>query len=845
MRARADRGKTVEWRVEDRSATRDPAIAALAAGASAAMAALFPGRAAAFDGAALSSVALWLAPMALVGLAAAAVLFLRARRRLAASEHALAVHAAALAEAEALAAATPPAAFRWRLADGTETYSPGLLTVLRFTGPPGFAGLVEQLVPEDSAFLVAATAALRQDGTPFALTLGLAAGGMIDAVGRRTRDAAGAALADVVWIADAGRRAAALAEAAELAAERRRLRATLDALPLPIWRRRATDLALVDCNAAYAAAVDATPAAALAERREIAAGVLPSRGRALAERARATAIAQSESQHIVINGSRRLIEFTEAPLAGDGGIVGYARDFTDLENVQAELARHIAAHAGVLEDVATAIAIYGPDRRLKFYNTAFSALWRLEPEWLAGEPTLGEILERLRERRRIPEYADFRAFKKQQLAMFTSLIEEQEELLHLPDERTLRLVVSTHPFGGLTFVYEDVTDKLALERSYNTLIEVQRETLDNLYEAIAVYGSDGRLKLWNPAYSRIWRLSPEDLQGEPHIGDIVEKTRAFFDDGGDWPELKSRIIARVTGQVLSNEPLERRDGSTLQAASVPLPDGNVLLSYLDVTDSTRVQRALRERNEALETAGRLKSEFIANVSYELRTPLNAIIGFAEILTNQYFGELNPRQLDYSRGILDSSHRLLSLINDILDLATIEAGYMMLETEHIDIHTLMASVLALMRERARKQNINLEFDCPHDLGTLSADERRLKQALFNLISNAIKFTPAGGTIRLAARRDVDGVILTVADNGVGIPSEDQARVFEKFERGNPQARQSGAGLGLSLVKSFIELHGGRVEIVSETNKGTTITLFLPADPTANQSEPSQPSRAARG
>ncbi|HEX3497700.1 MAG TPA: ATP-binding protein, partial [Stellaceae bacterium] len=505
---------------------------------------------------------------------------------------------------------------------------------------------------------------------------------------------------------------------------------------------------------------------------------------------------------------------------------------------------HIAAHADVLENVATSIAIYGPDTHLKFYNTAFSTLWRLEEEWLASEPTLGEVLERLRERRRIPEYADFRAFKKQQLAMFTALIEPDEGLLHLPDERTLRYFVSTHPFGGLTFIFEDVTDKLALERLYNTLIEVQRETLDNLYEAIAVYGSDGRLKLSNPAYGKIWELKPEDLQGEPHIGDIVEKTRSFFDDSGDWPSLKSRIMARVTAQVLSSGQLERRDGSTLQVASVPLPDGNVLLSYLDVTDSTRVQRALRERNEALETAGRLKSEFIANVSYELRTPLNAIIGFAEILTNQYFGELNPRQLDYSRGILDSSHRLLTLINDILDLATIEAGYMMLETENIDVHTLMASVLALTRERARKQNINLEFDCPHDLGTLTADERRLKQVLFNLISNAIKFTPAGGTIRLAARRDEGGVTLTVADNGVGIPTEDQARVFEKFERGNPQARQSGAGLGLSLVKSFIELHGGRVEIVSQANKGTTITLYLPVDPAVSEAPPGQPSWAIR-
>src|SRR6516165_3013061 len=143
--------------------------------------------------------------------------------------------------------------------------------------------------------------------------------------------------------------------------------------------------------------------------------------------------------------------------------------------------------------------------------------------------------------------------------------------------------------------------------------------------------------------------------------------------------MKERTIAKVTSPALSSGPLYRKDGSMLQEAIVPLPDGNVLLTYLDVTDTSRVERALRERNEALETATRLKSEFIANVSYELRTPLNAIIGFAEILTNQYFGELSPRQLDYSRGILDSSHRLLSLINDILELATIEAGYMTLET----------------------------------------------------------------------------------------------------------------------------------------------------------------------
>jgi signal transduction histidine kinase len=261
----------------------------------------------------------------------------------------------------------------------------------------------------------------------------------------------------------------------------------------------------------------------------------------------------------------------------------------------------------------------------------------------------------------------------------------------------------------------------------------------------------------------------------------------------------------------------------LQEATVPLPDGNVLVTYLDVTDTAKYERVLRERNEALETAARLKSEFVANVSHELRTPLNAVIGFADILTNQYFGDLNPRQLDYTRGILQSSHQLLGLINDILDLATIEAGYMVLETSRVEIFDMLKAVLALTRGRARSRELEIELCCRPDIGAIAADERRLKQALFNLVSNAIKFTPPGGAIRIEAERRESDLLLTVADSGIGIPPSDQTRMFEKFERG---MLRSGAGLGLSLVKSLIDLHGGAVTIDSAVGRGTTITCRLP-------------------
>src|SRR5208283_5856326 len=206
-------------------------------------------------------------------------------------------------------------------------------------------------------------------------------------------------------------------------------------------------------------------------------------------------------------------------------------------------------------------------------------------------------------------------------------------------------------------------------------------------------------------------LSEQDVAGEPHIGEIVEKTRPLLDHGGEWAEIKRGMIAKITAQTPASGPLRRQDGSMLQVATVPLPDGNVLMTYLDVTDTARVERALRERNEALETAGRLKSEFIANVSYELRTPLNAVIGFAEILANQYFGTLNPRQLDHSHSILASARLLMRLINDILDLATIEAGYMVLETGKVDVSEMLQSVLTLTRERARSQDLELDLRCP--------------------------------------------------------------------------------------------------------------------------------------
>lgn len=704
--------------------------------------------------------------------------------------------------------------------------------LLNLNEPLSVESLGGAFVTTDSNHFAQGIATLRADGTPLEGLFRTKTGRSVSIVGKR------AGKSYVLWISDVGERARLAEDLAVQSGESTMLRRIFDRLPIPIWWR-SESLEILGFNAAYAKAVDLESDTAKANGRELGAGYLDRDGRGLARRAVKSGSVQSESHHIVIGGTRRLLEFTELPVdGGQAATIGFAADVTMIEAVQSELAALVAAHAEVLETLGAAIAIYGPDRRLKFFNSAFLELWRVESAALGGEPTMGEVLDMLRDRRRLPEYVDFPAFKQETDSLFHSLIDPREELLHLPDERTLRMVVSPHPLGGLLFVYEDVTDRLALERSYNTSIAVQRETINNLHEAIAVFGGDGRLKLSNPALAAMWGLPGDEALIESHIGDLLEQTRRFFSESDNWDRRKELLILAITEPEPKSGRLERNDGQVIDFSCVPLPDGGCLLGYTDVTDSVRVQRALEERNLALQHADLLKSDFIANVSYELRTPLNAIIGFTEILKNQYFGDLNGRQIEYAESILSATNHLMTLINDILDLATIEAGYLELELAPLDVRAALANLLNAFRNRAADSNLSLEFDCPEDIGNVIADEKRVRQAIYNLVTNAVQYTPEGGTITLSARRESDHLSILVADTGAGIPQDDVERMFNKFERGDQSARESGAGLGLALVKSLIELHGGAIHVHNEPGKGATIECRLPFT-----AKPPEPNNAA--
>jgi signal transduction histidine kinase len=393
------------------------------------------------------------------------------------------------------------------------------------------------------------------------------------------------------------------------------------------------------------------------------------------------------------------------------------------------------------------------------------------------------------------------------------------------------MLVVPHPMGGLLTTFEDVTSRLELESSYNTLIEVQKETLDNLAEGVAVFGGDGRVKLWNPAFAALWGLPPEALDGEPHITQLVEKMIPHFPES-DQNRARDNLMAQALNRTESEGRLVMEPGTHLDYATIPLPDGGVLVTHVDVTDTVQVENALREKNAALEAAEQVKMDFLANVSYQLRTPLNAIMGFTEILNNEYFGHLNDRQKEYTQGIHSAGARLHGLVDDILDLATIEAGYLVLSPASFNVREMLDSLYDITLDWARKQKLEVLLDCEDTIGEIEADERRIKQVLLNLIRNAIAHTPEGGHITLQARRRESDLQISVRDTGEGISEIEQARVFTPFERGrsNGGGEDSGghgrAGLGLTLVRNIVDMHGGTVDLDSRPGEGTSVTVTLP-------------------
>lgn len=599
-----------------------------------------------------------------------------------------------------------------------------------------------------------------------------------------------------------------------------RFAAALDALPIPVWLR-GPDQSLMWRNRTHRRIAQPGTAGGGGndeEMRELA----PGGGlRMLAELARADGKPQTLRLWLTVAGERRYFLVSETPVRlenGDVAVVGWAEDGTAGEGLRNDLERHLSANAEVLERVGSAVAIYAADSRLSFFNRAFVDLWGLEEGWLSTRPSHGELLEELHGRRRLPEYANFPSFKRERLERYRRLIEPSEELMHLPDGRAVRTLSAPHPLGGVLQVMDDVTDRLELTASYDTLTAVLRDITGQLAEGVAVFGGDGRLKLYNAAFARLWEVDEADLDGEPHITDVFDRLRPLLDDGGDWTGLKEDIIGATLDRAIRSGRLERGDGRIVEFAIEPLADGSTLNLYNDVTDGVRLEESLRAADAALTAAEQLRSAFISTASLYLRAPLSEVVGFTEALADEYFGRLNPRQTEYAEGLRLAAERALRMLDNMLDLSSAGAGEEALDLADADAAGMLTTLAAMTREWARRDAVELTCDVPGDLGTIVADEKRLWQALFGIVIAAVHAPPPGRALHLTAVRRGETIVASL-----GPPS-----AFDAAEHGAGGAGAELRGslaLSTALARSVVVRHGGRLE-AGETPAGAVIRCVLP-------------------
>lgn len=598
------------------------------------------------------------------------------------------------------------------------------------------------------------------------------------------------------------------------------LQALMDKVDMPIWVR-ASNGNLSWVNRKFAEAVECEDSAATTEQKSELFGAQALR--AISQQCSQSGFFKDEVS-TVIGGDRYMFDVVEA--SGGFGTAGLGVDKTETDAVRKELSKTISSHEETLDELTTAVAMFDEKERMRFHNQAFAKLWNLDASLLEDKPSVTMFLEKLRTNGQLPEQPEWRRWKDELLSAFRAT-EPQEHWWHLPDSRTVRVVLNPHPKGGLTWVFENLTERIDLESRFKTMVRVQGETLDNLAEGVVVFGADGVLQLANPAFEKFWQISDIMQKDQIHVSDISRAISERGEDAQAWENFAGVITAfddermDSVGKVIVGE-------QTLSWMVVPLPNGQTMITFVDTTAADQIERALRERNDALERTAHLKDRFIKHVSYELRSPLTSIMGFADLLSMEQIGPLNEKQREYMSHIEMSSNALLETTDDILDLATVDAGIMELNFEEVEIESIMRAAAQTVEARLAEHKIDLALRVAPDAGSIVADRSRILQVMENVLANAADFAPESTTVTFTAERVEDGVIFKVRDRGPGIDAEALKNVFERFHT-EAGGRNRGAGLGLAIVKSFVDLHDGDVSIDSAHERGTEVALKFPQTP----------------
>ncbi|TCD05521.1 PAS domain-containing sensor histidine kinase [Erythrobacteraceae bacterium CFH 75059] len=597
----------------------------------------------------------------------------------------------------------------------------------------------------------------------------------------------------------------------------------IEAAPMPMWFR-GPDLRLRLVNSAYVEAVDAPNAeTVVSEQIEL---VEAHGGRAAAQVAAEAADIGAPIERVVtatMRGQRRTLRVTDLPLMREG-IAGYAVDIEEMEEQARQFRAFRKAQRQMLDQLSIGVAQFDSTRLLRFANQPFQRIFGLPPGVVNDRTDFDQVLSLARDRSRTPVVRDFPAWR-QELREWFALGQAHEEAWPLPDKTHLRIVAQPMPDGGLVMIAEDRTEQLAVSAMRDTLLRTRAATFDNLFEAIAVFAPDGQLEQWNRSFAGTWGLEQEALDKLKTAEELLQAIAVNLKDKRQASLVGTVVRSATLDRIQRTGRVELKDGRTLEYAGVPLPDGNGLLTVLDVTASRRAEEALRERTRALEEADAMKTRFLANMSYEFRTPLTSITGFAELLLTGAGGRLTKQAREYVEAIAHAVGRLTEQVENVLHLSQSEAGLLPIARERVVLLPFLTEVARARETDIDAAGIKLDLRGSGELA-IDGDAQQLRRAMSHLLDNAIKASSQGGRIVISMGQRDGMVRIVLADNGRGMSQGE----LEQALGGMVPDEQRGhrrQGLGIPLARQLIEAHGGTLEIASRPGAGTTVTVKLPA------------------
>ncbi len=443
--------------------------------------------------------------------------------------------------------------------------------------------------------------------------------------------------------------------------------------------------------------------------------------------------------------------------------------------------------------LSVGLMIFDERGRLTLFNPSIVQIFEEKSDYLATRPRLGELLDRWRRARKLPERLDYADWRAEILRAGEREETNREERWHMPDARTLMVLIRHHPSGGLAIVVEDITESISLRRSKASERAVQAVITNHLNEGLAVIGPDGRIRTTNDAFRRIWSLNQAEVLELGHVSKLTEAIASGDAAASFWADLRAASTNRAAG-VTGERFIALADGRHLKARISTMPDGSTLAVFTDVTASETISSALKERNEALERADEMRNALVDQISHQMRNPLNTVSGFAQMLGEERLGELNESQKSYVEGIIEASGELAAAISEMSDLISIGADPPGGEIETFDPARALADVAELALTRVAGDPSRIYIGSQKRRAEFSARRVRVRQIMFNLMIDALTKAPEGEVVRASAIVDHDQLTI------------------EYRHSTTPECTSH--GLALSLARRFVKLCRGDIEIEAE-------------------------------